>query len=69
VTEHESDKLGAEELEQVEGEPLPDREVMSVVSPVPDGDLVFIEPDTAEPSDQHPLPGPQPDKGPPPLDW
>lgn len=66
MTHHAHDQ----ELEALEGEELPDREVMSIVSPVPDGDLVFIEPDPgAEPSDQQPLPAP-PGKGEPPhIDW
>ncbi len=75
MTDRANEDLSPNELQALEGEQLPDREVMSVVSPVPDGDLVWIQPDPGpgtepEPSDQHPLPGPFPDKGEsPPIDW
>ncbi len=43
MTEPNKEGLTAEELAAQSGEPLPDRELMSVL-PQPDGGFVFIEP-------------------------
>ena len=42
MDEKRAEELEAEELEAQDGEELPDREVMSVITPEPvDGDIVF----------------------------
>jgi hypothetical protein len=52
MSEHEHDELTDEELAQENGEPLPDREVMSTIRPFPEpvdpGHTLPIEPPATE---------------------
>jgi len=50
MTDHEKTR---EELEEQNGEPLPDREVMSLINPVGDADVAF---DTPKDLDYNPAP-------------
>jgi hypothetical protein len=42
MTEHESPELSEEELEEQDGQPLPDREAMSLVTPMDDPFLPLL---------------------------
>ena len=44
----EQEHVEEEELEQQEGQELPDREVMSVITPTPDGDVIPAEGDPGD---------------------
>jgi hypothetical protein len=52
MTDHEHDELTEEELEREHAEPLPDREVMSTIRPLPEpvdpGHTLPIEPPATE---------------------
>jgi hypothetical protein len=42
--EHEPSELSEEELDEQSGEALPDREAMSVISPLPSEDVIYEPP-------------------------
>jgi hypothetical protein len=42
MPEHEAPKVGEEELEEQDGQPLPDREAMSLVTPMDDPFLPLL---------------------------
>jgi hypothetical protein len=47
MSEEEKEQLSEEELEETNGEPLPDREAMSIITP-PDGHTLPVEPPATE---------------------
>ena len=52
--EKKHERLEEDELEETDGEPLPDREVMSVISPLPDRPVPVDNP--LSPDDTYPAP-------------
>jgi hypothetical protein len=52
--EKKHERFEEDELEETDGEPLPDREVMSVISPLPDRPVPVDNP--LSPDDTYPAP-------------